>query len=891
ARKPAELSFAEAAGLPIVYMTAAVDLERLARLEAGETVLIHAGAGGVGIAAIQLAQRLGATVIATTSTEDKRAFLRGLGVEHIFHSRTPKFRQDVMKVTGGRGVDVVLNSLSGRSLTQSLHALAPFGRFVEIGKTDIYQNRQIGLQFFGENRSYACLDINRWIVAKKPQTAAVLGECMERVAAGTFKPLPIKRFPIAECADALQFLAQARHIGKVIVDVPERGQIAVRRERQLHLDSDGAFLITGGCSGFGLAIAGRLVDRGARHLVLLGRRGLPGQAEQAAVVQLRERGAEVLIRRCDVGERDQVAAVVAEIAAQRPIVGIIHAAVVLDDGPIASLDRERYQRVSHAKVGGAWNLHLATLPRDGEDRGTLRHFVLLSSIASIIGTPGQANYAAANAVLDRFAAYRRSLGLPATVVNWGVIDVGVVARASNERRRKILGQGVAAFTVGEALDLMERMLVDDPVQRIAADIDWSRLGALGAGPGRPGRFAALAEAAGAAGQEGGSSLRETLLALPDDRRIAHLGGEIAGFVAHISGQRDGDLDREASMSRFGLDSLMANQLQTWLDSQLGVVVPLIRLLRGPSIIELARQVLAELDSAPIQPVGGDVDDSALVQHLATSESVRARLFCFPYMAGTARAFAPLAPLLGAEVAVDAIVLPAVAGPRDALLRGEPQALRAALVDALVPLTDTPFAFYGHSMGGWVALDVAAALYERTGRTPAFVALGAMPTLATMQSLMPSEVGAPEDIDDAYILAIMERMQVSAHVLDDPALRVEALALARRDLWLGVHSGFDPFDDDRRDSSSADVLARLPCLIANGQDDPIATVDGAGDGSVDDAADGPSGHRTADIIAVASDGPVEIVTVPGGHLFLDDPGGRSALLEHLRVFIHRYLVSP
>ena len=834
-KKPAPLSFAEAAAVPTAYVTAGIALEKLARLAHGETVLVHAAAGGVGIAAIAVAQRLGARVFATTSSDDKRAFLRELGVQHIFNSRSPEFRDEVLAASGGRGVDVVLNSVAGQLLTQSIRCLAPFGRFVEIGKADLYANRQIGLEFFAENRAFICFDLNRLAAKKEPELAERLARDLARIADGTYRRIPVRQFALPQIADAVHALAQGKTIGKIVVDVPERGTVDALPESTLAFDPDKTWLVTGGCAGFGLAVAEWLVANGARHVALWSRRG---EVEDAAALERMRAHAHVIVARCDVADRDQVESRLADLRKQRPLGGIFHAAMVLDDAPLTALDAARYHAVIAPKLAGAWHLH--ELTRDD----ALEQFVLFSSIAAIAGTPGQANYAAANAGLDALAAHRHALGLVATSVNWGVLDAGVVARASAEQRRKILGHGVDAFSIPEALALLERTLLDRPAQRVLARIDWKRLARIGARRDRPGRFAALAAETT---HVASGRLADQLAATPDDDRPTLVATKVAALVAQVAGLGQTTVDIDAGLDRFGFDSLMATQLQSWIDGEVGVTVPLVRLLRRPSIRELATEIVGGWKRAVRTETADDV-----VQRPEPRPAAKARLFCLPPMGADASIFADWAHLLPAEIELCTLSLPKLDGPFGHLI-SDADALREHVLSRMGPLLDLPFAIYGHSLGGWLAFDLADTLRAR-GHAARFLALGALPTLETMRSLIPDDVTAADQITDEHVRAAMARMAI-------PVDAEHAIgAMVRRDLWLGAAARFD--------ASSAIRTKPAPVILMGGDADPIVTVDKAS----------PS--------AIYGAPPDEIWRLPGGHFFLAEAASQPAMHAHLRSLVGR-----
>ena len=846
------LSMTEAAALPTPFSTADYALRDLARLAPGETILIHSAAGGVGTIAVQLALHLGARVIATTSSDDKREFLRALGVEHIFGSRTADFGDDIMRLTAGEGVDVVLNSLSGRAMAESFRVLRPFGRFVEIGKTDVYRNRQIGLEQFGQNKSYFCLDVNRQYLNPKADGRERLVRAMEARRDGVLHTLPVRAFPFEQSAAALRWLGQGKHIGRVVVEVPERGAVSARLGSTLRLDPSGVYVVTGGCAGFGLALARWLADKGATQLVLVGRRGLPSAGEEAIVEGLRARGVNVVVRRADVSVRAEVDALVAAASALGRLAGVFHAAMVLDDGAIEALDAERFTRVLGPKADGAWHLHQATAAC------ALDHFVLMSSIASTIGTPGQGNYAAANAYLDELAEHRRSAGLPATSINWGVLDdVGVVARASADQRRKILNQGVRAMSSQRALELLEKVLVEGRARAVMADLDARLLHRL---PAAPRRFdPALLAGGGDRTSVSGLSLRDAVAAATPEDAIVLVADALAKLLSGVAGLASDKIDLDAGLGRYGLDSLMVAQLQTWIDDQLGLRTGMVRLMRGPSIRELATELVAELDGTT-----STADEAGLLRTLKGATAPRLRLVCFPPIAMGAEAFATLAELAPDDVEVVALELPTFPTDGDGLLLQTIDEQTERVIAELRRLEPAPVVLYGHSMGAYVALAIARAM---SSSPPALVVAAAVPVPRLPAVLDGVHVATPEDITDAMAAEAVRRF-VDVETLER-AQRDRVVELSRRDLWLTA----------RGRKADPSVPEAVSALLVRAQDDRLDTVDKGDD---PDAAAQRLGYERC-------------VSIAGEHLFLHDADGCRALvdaiLERLRPATPERDVAP
>jgi 1-acyl-sn-glycerol-3-phosphate acyltransferase len=590
--KPASLDFEEAAAVPVAFVTSYISLVKLARLQPGERVLIHAATGGVGLAAIQIARDLGAEIYATAGTPEKREYLRSLGVEEIFDSRTLAFADEIRERTNGEGVDVVLNSLSGEAIGTSLATLAPSGRFVELGKRDIYEDASLHLLEFRKNLSYFAVDLDRLLAEQPEHVGSLFQEVLAKFEDGTYEAPPRNRFSSAELSEALRHMAQAKHIGKVVVAIgDETVQIATRSAEGPQFRQDGAYLVTGGLGGFGLAVASWLAARGAGTLVLAGR-SEPGPETQKAIEELRSLGARVEVMQADVSRQEQVAELVGTIRANvGPLRGIVHAAMVLDDGLLPQLDDNRFERVLAPKVAGAWNLHELTANEP------LDFFVSFSSISSLFGNVGQGNYAAANSLLDAFAHYRRSRGLPALTVNWGALSgVGYLSR-QEAVGEQLTRQGFAGFSPAEAVKVLGELIDTDRPQVMAARVAWDRLAAMSSADAASPRLRHLVPAGdGSASADvgGAPELAGLLTASPAD--AARLAQEyLQNRIGLVLGSGSATIDPDRPLTDLGLDSLMAVELLATLKSELGVEVAVVQLLQGVTLADLAGLVLAELE--------------------------------------------------------------------------------------------------------------------------------------------------------------------------------------------------------------------------------------------------------------------------------------------------------
>ncbi len=440
---PPGLSLVAAAGVPVVFLTALYGLSVLAGLRPGERVLVHTATGGVGMAAVQLARHYGAEVFATAS-RGKWDTLRAMGFDddHIGDSRSPDFEQKFLAATGGAGVDVVLNSLAGEFTDASLRLLAPGGRFIEMGKTDVRDPDVVAQRYRGAR--YRAFDL---MEAGPDRTAAMLAEIVGLLQEGVLTPLPLKTFDVRCASAAYRYVSQARHIGKVVLTVPS-----------------GLGEVLSGCGG-GLAQSTVLITGGT---------GIAGPAISSTATGWAMwcwSAAPARVLACDVADRDAVATMLAGLPAGYPLRGIVHAAGILDDGLLSSLIPDRVDAVLRAKVDGAWNLHELTKDLD------LSAFVVFSSMAGIVGTPGQANYAAANSFLDGLVAHRRADGLAGLSLAWGLWEQAsaMTAHLGDRDKARMSRIGLAPLSTEQALAAFDAaMLVETPVL-VAARLDRAAL--------------------------------------------------------------------------------------------------------------------------------------------------------------------------------------------------------------------------------------------------------------------------------------------------------------------------------------------------------------------------------------------------------------------------------
>jgi NADPH:quinone reductase-like Zn-dependent oxidoreductase/acyl carrier protein len=582
ARMPEGWSFARAASVPMAFLTAYYALVDLAELREGERLLVHSAAGGVGIAAVQLARRLGAEVLGTASP-GKWGVLESLGLEEgqIASSRELGFRERFLGATDGRGVDVVLNSLAGDFVDASLDLLPGGGRFLEMGKTDVRDPAAVAEEH--RDVAYRAFDL---MEAGPARIQEMLLEILGRFERGELEPLPVRAWDVRRAPEALRFMSQARHVGKNVLTVPAAP-----------FDSESTVLITGGTGGLGAVLAKHLaVGHGVRHLLLASRGGLraPGAEELAA--ELTGMGVEVRIVACDVSDRAQLRALLDEVPAEHALSAVVHAAGVLDDGVIESLSGERLERVLAPKVDGAWHLHELTAGMD------LRAFVLFSSASATLGSPGQASYAAANAFLDGLAARRRAQGLPGVSMAWGQWsqDTGMAGQLADVDRARLERAGMLALSTEQGLQLFDAGGELEQALLVAARLDTAALRAQARAGELPALLADLRalsvvrRSSARAGMASERTLAQRLAGVPEAERgrvvLELVRAQVAAVLGHVS---PAAVESRRTFKELGFDSLAAVELRNRLATVAGLRLPATLIFDYPTLTALADRILGE----------------------------------------------------------------------------------------------------------------------------------------------------------------------------------------------------------------------------------------------------------------------------------------------------------
>jgi acyl transferase domain-containing protein/acyl carrier protein len=582
--RPDGFSWDVAAATPIAFLTAEYALMRVGKLQSGERVLIHAGAGGVGLAAIQIAMRAGAEVFATAGSPEKRAYLASIGVKHVIDSRSLSYADEILAATNNEGVDVVLNSLAGEHIPTSLNILRRHGRFLELGKTEIWGEREV--HALGRDLRYDVVYLGS-VRNEQPQLIGeMLRDILERMTRGELHPLPVKVFDRSHIVDAFRFMAQARHIGKIAVAQPSQAA------RPKELSRDATYLITGGTGALGLEAARLLVELGARHIVLVGR-SAPRDSARHVLSQLEQSGARVLALQADVSSEQDCTRLLRQIRESMPAVkGMIHAAGVVNDGTLEQQNWPRMLDVMKPKALGAWNL-LRQL-----DPSRLDFVFFFSSVASVFGSAGQSNYAAANSFLDALACDLCATGTRALSVNWGAWSgAGMTASLNEQDRRRMANRGLLPMEPSEARDLLGQLLFEGG-QRIAASMDWQNavandrnLRLLAADLNVP---EAQSKLPAATEPKPAARLLAVLREASANRRKKVLIQHLRDHVARIFGLEQSAVEIARPLREIGLDSLLAVELRNVISKDVEKPLPASLLFDYPTVEALAEYLMGEV---------------------------------------------------------------------------------------------------------------------------------------------------------------------------------------------------------------------------------------------------------------------------------------------------------
>ena len=587
---PDGLSYEQAASIPIVYLTAYFALYHTAKLNSKDRVLIHAAAGGVGYAALQLAKRAGAEIYATASPP-KWDFLGKQGLGHIMNSRTLDFESEILTVTDGQGVDVVLNSLSGDFIPASLSAVALNGRFVEIGKRAVWSQSQVNQ--LRPDIDYAVYDLITHMINTPSEVGDALHQIFKWVANGELLPPPITPYPIQASKEAFRFMQQAKHIGKIVLTQSElpNQSLSERRHRKL----DGAYLVTGGWGALGLEVVSWLVYRGAPQIIVVSR-SKPNTETMEVVDNIRNAGTQIVILTADVTDYDALSYALNHVdGSQLPLRGVFHIAGVLHDSTIGTLTREQLEKVMKVKVQGAWNLHQLTFEQ------SLDFFVMFSSVASVFGSLGQANYAAANAFLDSLAHYRKNIGKPALSINWGAwSDGGMATRAGTDNALEDFG--VLPIPPLEGMELFQNIVLGDYTQTVVFPVDWQL-----ANQSRAVFTPLFSEFLNSKmPNDNWQHILDEILESPRNMQRSKLASYVREIVSHVLRiPSSTPIDDRDSFVDLGMDSLMTVELRNLVQRSFNCALPATLFINYPTIDALITYLTDRLHISELNQISTD----------------------------------------------------------------------------------------------------------------------------------------------------------------------------------------------------------------------------------------------------------------------------------------------
>jgi NADPH:quinone reductase-like Zn-dependent oxidoreductase/thioesterase domain-containing protein/short-subunit dehydrogenase/acyl carrier protein len=879
---PPEFSMEQSAGCLVPYQTAWYALVELGRMRAGDKVLIHAAAGGVGLAAVHIARLIGAEIFATAGSPEKREYLSRLGVPHVMDSRTLEFSEQVLTATAGRGVDLVLNSISGEAIPKSLATLAMGGRFLEIGKRDIYANSAIDLLPFRRNLSFHAVDILGLMGEREDMVLRVTREVVDRLASGELPPLPFTAFPASRARDAFHYMAQSKQIGKVIVTFEETEVEAEIPEDRI-VRPDASYLITGGLAGIGLECARWLAGRGARHLALVARRK-PNASELDAIAKLRGAGVEVMTAIQDVADRDGVRRLIDAIDRDMPpLAGVIHSAGIARDGILERLSWDQFQEVFAPKLEGSWNLHNILLDRD------LDFFVLFSSVASWLGSAGQANYAAANAFLDSLGEHRERRGLPVLVVNWGPwTGLGMLERHKLQPSPIFGEQGIRPE---QGIACLSALLTKDCAQATVMSADWTVWRqsdpALAANP----LFANLRNEMGAqsADREPADSLAVELAGLLRSDGVALIRGRLTKEVVRVLRVSEDRLDAHTSLQRFGLDSLMAVELSNRIQDTLGAQVPVMALLNGPSIEELATALYGRIGvAAGVEPNQVSHDSRAapmiLVHNRTRAAQIRQDSCVIQedgsqlplFFLGGLPEWTFIAQQLGEDQPLIGVV------PRHIYSEGRPRIadFAASVVSTIRQhQPEGPYRLAGWSIGGLIAFEAAQQLIAAGDDVQSLTIVDTFLPLASRKLVGAQKFTAWARLERKRLMYHLQKLRHAELTADYVRQRFGSLVDSRlRPILASALGGKKPVGDVRSSKELHDlIMAASMTYEAQSY---------AGRVLLCAAADRPIGPEWDYVTAWKSvlTGDVEVEVAEGNHLTMFDPENVQPLVDKLRVHL-------
>lgn len=591
AHKPGNLSFDEAATIPITFLTSFYALNKLANIKKGDKVLIHAASGGVGQAAIQICKNAGAEIFATAGNDEKRKFLSDQGINYVMDSRSTLFADEILKITGGEGINAVLNSLSGEFIEKGLSILKNGGTFLEIGKVNIWSEEKV--KNFRNDIKYHIIALDDLSKNKPDLINNLMNELVGLFADGKLKPLPKKVFPLHEAKEAFRFMAQTKHIGKVVINVKNESKLDNDRLVRVEINPGANYLITGGFGSLGMFTAGWLIENGAKNLILLGRHN-PNKEILDAIKGFETKGVSISKVFADVSNYKEIEKSISSLvnSSGKTIKGIFHTAGVLEDSIILQQNRDKFEKVLTPKVLGALNLFKAVQKTQQVD-----FMVFFSSLTSLLGAGGQSNYAVANSFLDGFAEYLMDKGINAVSINWGPWkDMGMNKTAKNDQSRNYGIYSIDKTIAGKAFEQLKKGL---PANIGIFNADWNSLVKKIDSTSQKVFLSKLingnSEAKVEEQQEIVSKFIDDLKETVVEDRLEKVRKFLVDQTKSVLGlDPDYNFDASKNLSEMGLDSLMGIELKNKIDKAIGRKLPATLVFNYPTINDISQYLLYEV---------------------------------------------------------------------------------------------------------------------------------------------------------------------------------------------------------------------------------------------------------------------------------------------------------
>lgn len=561
-KAPTNLDFAEAASIGLIFGTSYLCLIERAKIQKGTTVLLHSALGGIGQASIEICKMMGANIIASAGTDEKRKELKeNYGIEYITNSRDPEeFKRDVMKFTDGKGVDVILNSLAGKSLLANFEIVSKNGMIVEIGKRDILNNFELPLGRFIDSITYSGVHFDKLLETHNDYIKDVMQKVCTLFEQGKLKPTEITTYPLSEAESTLKFMSKGVHTGKLILEVDDVWKPEEFKSPDQLFRSDKYYLITGGLGGLGIELTQWMFGKGATKFILMSRSGRTNNKSKRIINKLEKLGAEIVIAKVNISDQNDLLNYF--VTNLYPLDGIFHLAGVIKDNFIKNMSESDINQVLEPKVTGTQNLHILSLNYN------LTHFVMYSSISALIGNPGQANYSAANNFMDKLAIERRKLGLAALTINVGAI--GGTGMITNDIYKVMNANGLDLIHYHLFFENMGRMLYDKEVSNVCiSNQNWSRL------------------------KKNYPKIKmldnfKTANKKSNNNNSVNYQEKLINHVKEVL--EIDDVDPNKNMNDYGVDSIIAMELSNWCKDELGIEIQQIDIIQGISVNSILKDL-------------------------------------------------------------------------------------------------------------------------------------------------------------------------------------------------------------------------------------------------------------------------------------------------------------